>query len=73
MTTTYQRWIERGILEGERRSALRQLDAKFGPLSSEVKQRVQGLSPDCSLTCFKPNPLRISAWWTDDRVVCGNP
>src|SRR3954452_14814697 len=33
MTTTY----ERGILQGEQRSALRQLEAKFGPLSAEVK------------------------------------
>jgi hypothetical protein len=42
MMTTY----ERGVLQGERRSALRQLEAKFGPLSSEVKQRVEALSPE---------------------------
>jgi hypothetical protein len=42
MITTY----ERGILQGERRSALRQLEAKFGPLSGEVKQRVEALSPE---------------------------
>jgi hypothetical protein len=42
MTTTY----ERGILQGERRSALRQLEAKYGPLSPEVKQRVEALSPE---------------------------
>ena len=42
MITTY----ERGILQGERKSALRQLEAKFGPLSPEVKQRVEALSPD---------------------------
>jgi hypothetical protein len=58
MTTAYQRavergieqgierGIERGILEGERRSALRQLEAKFGPLSPEVKQRVEALSSE---------------------------
>src|SRR5947209_2337190 len=40
--TTY----ERGILEGERRSALRMLEAKFGPLSAEVKQRLEALSPE---------------------------
>jgi len=42
MITTY----ERGILQGERKSALRQLEAKFGPLSPEVKQRVEALSPE---------------------------
>jgi hypothetical protein len=58
MTTAYQRavergieqgierGIERGILEGERRSALRLLEAKFGPVSPEVKQRVEALSPE---------------------------
>jgi hypothetical protein len=42
MMTTF----ERGILQGEQRSALRLLEAKFGPLSPEVKQRVQALTPD---------------------------
>jgi hypothetical protein len=42
MTTTY----ERGILQGEQRSALRQLEAKFGPLSPDVTQRVEALSPE---------------------------
>ena len=42
MITTY----ERGILQGERKSALRLLEAKFGPLSPEVKQRVEALSPE---------------------------
>jgi hypothetical protein len=45
MTTTYERVIERGIVLGEQRSALRQLKAKFGPLSEEVKQRVEALPP----------------------------
>jgi hypothetical protein len=40
------RGIEQGMLQGERRSALRQLDARFGPLSPEVKQRVASLSPE---------------------------
>jgi hypothetical protein len=40
--TTY----ERGIRQGEQRSALRMLDAKFGPLSPEVKQRVEALSAE---------------------------
>jgi hypothetical protein len=40
--TTY----ERGILQGERRSALRQLEAKFGLLSAEVKPRVEALPPE---------------------------
>ncbi len=46
MKTTYERGIERGIEQGERRSALRQLEAKFGPLSAKVKQQVEALSPE---------------------------
>jgi hypothetical protein len=50
MKTTYERGvergIERGIEQGERRSALRQMEAKFGPLSPEVKQKVEALSPE---------------------------
>jgi hypothetical protein len=50
MITTFERGIqqglERGILEGERRSALRLLEAKFGSLSPEVKERVEALSPE---------------------------
>jgi hypothetical protein len=42
MITTY----ERGILEGERRATLRQLEARFGPLSPGVRQRVEALSPE---------------------------
>jgi hypothetical protein len=41
MKTTY----ERGIQQGEQRATLRQLEAKFGPLSAEVKQQVEALSP----------------------------
>jgi Domain of unknown function (DUF4351) len=54
MKTTYERGIEhgiergleRGIEQGERRSALRQLEAKFGPLSLKVKQQLDELSPE---------------------------
>jgi Domain of unknown function (DUF4351) len=46
MKTTYERGIERGIEQGERRSALRLMEAKFGPLSAEVKQQVEELSPE---------------------------
>jgi hypothetical protein len=42
MITTY----ERGRIEERRESALLLLEAKFGPLSAEVKQRVEALSPD---------------------------
>jgi hypothetical protein len=42
MKTTY----ERGIEQGERRSALRQMEAKFGPLPPEVKGQVEALSLD---------------------------
>jgi hypothetical protein len=54
MITTYERGIqrgleqgiERGILQGEQRSALRLLEAKFGPLSAEVQRRVEALPPE---------------------------
>jgi Domain of unknown function (DUF4351) len=42
MITTY----ERGKIDGRRETALLLLEAKFGPLSPEVKQRVDGLSPE---------------------------
>jgi hypothetical protein len=42
MKTTY----ERGNEQGERRLTLRQMEAKFGPLSPEVKQQIEALSPD---------------------------
>ena len=42
MKTTY----ERGIEQGERLAALRQMEKKFGPLSAEVKRRVEALSPE---------------------------
>jgi hypothetical protein len=40
MTTTY----ERGFMAGEQRATLRILEAKFGPLPTEVKPRVEALS-----------------------------
>jgi hypothetical protein len=50
MKTTYERGIEegieRGIEQGERRTALRQMEAKFGPLTPEVRQQVEALSPE---------------------------
>jgi Domain of unknown function (DUF4351) len=42
MKTTY----ERGIEQGERRSTLRLMEAKFGPLTPEVKQQVEALLPE---------------------------
>ncbi len=48
MKTTYERGVEqgmeRGIAHGERRLTLRLIEAKFGPLSLEVKQQVESLS-----------------------------
>ncbi len=41
METSY----ERGIEQGERRSALRLMEAKFGPLSPQINQKVEALSP----------------------------
>lgn len=58
MKTTYERGIEqglqrgieqglrRGIEQGERRTTLRLMEAKFGPLSAEIRQRVEALAPD---------------------------
>jgi hypothetical protein len=40
-----ERGIEQGIEQGERRLTLRQIEAKFGPLSPEVKQQIDDLSP----------------------------
>jgi hypothetical protein len=45
MKTTYERGIDDGIEQGERRAALRLMEKKFGPLSAEVKRRVEALSP----------------------------
>jgi hypothetical protein len=45
MTTTYERGLNQGIIEGERQLALSQLEAKFGPLSPEAKRRVEALPP----------------------------
>jgi hypothetical protein len=42
MITTY----ERGRIEERRELSLLQLEAKFGPLSPEIKQRVAALSPE---------------------------
>ena len=36
--------IERGIVQGEQTVGLRQMEAKLGPLSATVKQRVEALS-----------------------------
>jgi hypothetical protein len=38
--------IERGIEQGERRSALRLMEAKFGPLAPEVERQVEALPPE---------------------------
>jgi hypothetical protein len=46
MVTTYERGKLEGKLEGQRETALLQLQAKFGPLSAEVKRRVESMSPE---------------------------
>jgi hypothetical protein len=46
MKTTYERGIERGIEQGERRLTLRLMEARFGPLSPTVEQKVEALSPE---------------------------
>ena len=42
MITTY----ERGKIEARRETALQQLEAKFGPLAPEARQRLEALSPE---------------------------
>jgi hypothetical protein len=42
MLTTY----ERGMIAERRESVLFQLEIKFGPLASAVKERVESLSPE---------------------------
>jgi hypothetical protein len=46
MITTYERGKIEGRIEGQRQTALLLLEAKFAPLTSEVKQRVEALSPE---------------------------
>jgi hypothetical protein len=45
MKTTYERGIEQGIERGERRSALRLMEAKFGTLPAKIMQQVDALPP----------------------------
>jgi hypothetical protein len=46
MITTYERGKIEGRIEGRRETALLLLEAKFSPLSPEVKQRVEALSSE---------------------------
>jgi hypothetical protein len=46
MITTYERGKIEGRIEERRELAWFQLEAKFGPLSPEIKQRVEALSPE---------------------------
>ena len=46
MLTTYERCRIEGQREERRQLALMQLEAKFGPLSPDVKQRVEALTPE---------------------------
>jgi DNA-binding SARP family transcriptional activator len=60
MKTTYERGIEQGIEQGERRLTLRLMQAKFGPLSPKVKQQVEALSPE-ALTQLQLELLKAKA------------
>jgi hypothetical protein len=44
-----QEGIQKGLQEGEARILLRQLQLKFGPLGSEVEERVRSADADCLL------------------------
>jgi hypothetical protein len=46
MKTTYERGIERGIEQRERRSATRLMEAKSDPLSAKIRQQIEALSPE---------------------------
>ena len=50
MKTTYERGIEQGVERGFQQGqlwlTLRQLEAKFGPLSADVKEDVESLAPE---------------------------
>jgi hypothetical protein len=46
MQTTYERGIQQGMLQGQRKAASLLLEDKFGPLSPEVKERVESLSEE---------------------------
>jgi hypothetical protein len=50
MITTHERALaegmKKGILQGQRMTAIWQLEARFGPLAPAVRQRVEALSPD---------------------------
>jgi hypothetical protein len=58
MITTY----ERGLVEGERRLALRLLEAKFGTLSPPIKQRIEAMASEdlqqLTLDLLKAESLR---------------
>jgi hypothetical protein len=56
MKTTY----ERGIEQGEQRLTLRLLEARFGPLSPQLRQRVEALSPE-ALTQLQLDLLHAQA------------
>jgi hypothetical protein len=55
-----ERGIELGIEQGERRLTLRLLEAKFGPLSAQVKQQVEELSPE-ALAQLQIDLLQVQA------------
>ncbi len=65
MKTTYERGreqgIELGIEQGERRAVLRMVEARFGPLTAEVKRQIDALPLDAliqlQLDAFKAQAL----------------
>ena len=74
MKTTYEaRHRARGIEQGERRAALRLMQAKFGPLPPEVQRRVEAMSSEAlaqlQIDVLKRKPARSSAWTTEAHLV----
>ena len=64
MKTTYERGIEcgieRGIEQGEQRSALRLMEAKFGPLPVKVRRQIEAL-PSEALARLQVDLLKAEA------------
>jgi hypothetical protein len=61
MKTTYERGIERGIEQGERGLTVRLIEAKFGPLSPQIRQHVEALPPQ-ALTQLQLDLLKAQSF-----------
>ena len=44
--TTSEKGVQAGLLQGQRTTLQKQLEARFGPLSSGAQQRLESLGPE---------------------------